>query len=207
MDIYKTFGKRQFDIAASASSLVCLSPIIIFVWVFVRLSLGTPVVFKHKRPGLQNKSFILYKFRTMTVKEKDEFGKELEDEQRLDRFGKFLRSTSLDELPELWNVLQGDMSLVGPRPLLMEYLNMYSPEECRRHNVRPGLTGWAQIKGRNAISFTERFKHDVWYVDNYGFLLDLKILLLTIGKVVSRKGIEQKGGKNEILKHYKERCQ
>ena len=158
----------------------------------VRIFLGSPVIFSQQRPGLKGKPFTLYKFRTMTDA-RDEKGQLLPDAERLTRFGRFLRASSLDELPELWNILRGDMSFVGPRPLLMEYLPLYTPEQMRRHEVRPGLTGWAQVNGRNALSWEEKFRHDVWYVDNRNFLLDLKILLMTLASVVSRDGISQHG--------------
>jgi len=154
--------------------------------------LGSPVFFRQTRPGLHGKPFNLIKFRTMT-NTKDHFGRLLPDSKRITKLGRFLRITSLDELPELWNVLKGDMSLVGPRPLLMEYLDKYTPEQARRHEVKPGITGWAQINGRNALSWEERFKMDVWYVDNQNLWLDLKILFLTIWKVLAREGISKPG--------------
>jgi len=154
--------------------------------------MGYPVIFKQKRPGLNGKTFNFYKFRTMT-NEKDENGNLLADKDRLTSFGKFLRKTSLDELPSLWNVLKGDMSLVGPRPLLMEYLPLYSDKQMRRHEVKPGITGWAQINGRNAISWEEKFKLDIWYVDNQSFWFDIKIIFLTIWKVLKREGISHSG--------------
>jgi len=158
----------------------------------VRMKLGPPMVFRQKRPGLNGQPFELLKFRTMADR-RDAAGKKLPDSDRLTGLGRWLRTTSLDELPELWNVLRGDMSLVGPRPLLMEYLTLYSPAQARRHEVRPGITGWAQINGRNAISWEEKFKLDVWYVDNQSFWLDLKILLLTIIRVFQRSGISADG--------------
>jgi len=154
--------------------------------------MGRPVLFKQMRPGLNAKPFYMYKFRTMT-NEKDEQGNPLSDEQRLTRLGRFLRSTSLDELPELFNVLKGDMSLVGPRPLLMQYLARYTPEQARRHEVKPGITGWAQVNGRNAITWEEKFALDVWYVDNWSLWLDIKILAMTVVKVFKREGISAKG--------------
>ena len=184
--------KRLFDIVASAFGLLLLSPIIAVVTWQICRKLGSPVLFRQVRPGLNGKPFEMIKFRTM----RDAFdvdGNPLPDSQRMTSFGSFLRSSSLDELPELWNVLKGDMSLVGPRPLLMEYLPLYSPEQYRRHEARPGVTGWAQINGRNALSWDEKFKLDVWYVDNRSFLLDLKIILFTIKKVIVRDGISADG--------------
>ncbi|WP_422911705.1 sugar transferase [Pseudomonas sp. MAC6] len=184
--------KRPFDIIASAFGLMLLSPVIAVVAWKVSRKLGSPVLFRQVRPGLNGKPFEMIKFRTMRDAI-DEAGNPLPDSERMTPFGSFLRSSSLDELPELWNVLKGDMSLVGPRPLLMEYLPLYSPEQYRRHEVRPGVTGWAQINGRNALSWDEKFKLDIWYVDNRSFLLDLKIILLTIKKVIVRDGISADG--------------
>jgi len=180
--------KRLFDIVVSASLLVSLSPLLILLALLVRAKLGSPVLFRQTRPGKDAEPFRMLKFRTMTDTRGPD-GALLPDAERLTPFGRFLRSSSLDELPELWNVLKGDMSLVGPRPLLMEYLSLYSPEQARRHEVRPGVTGWAQVNGRNAISWEEKFALDVWYVDNVSFGLDLKILLMTVGKVLRRDGI------------------
>jgi lipopolysaccharide/colanic/teichoic acid biosynthesis glycosyltransferase len=160
--------------------------------IMIRVKLGSPVLFKQERPGLGGKGFILYKFRTMTDK-RDATGRLLPDEQRLPAFGSFLRGTSLDELPELLNILKGDMSLVGPRPLMMKYLDRYTPEQARRHEVKPGITGWAQINGRNAVSWEDRFKLDVWYVDNWNLRLDLKIMARTVMMVVRREGVTQQG--------------
>ena len=184
--------KRLFDIAASACGLLLLAPVIAIVAWKIRRKLGSPVLFRQVRPGLNGKPFEMIKFRTMRDAV-DAAGKPLPDSERMTPFGSFLRSSSLDELPELWNVLKGEMSLVGPRPLLMEYLPLYSPEQYRRHEVRPGVTGWAQINGRNALSWDEKFKLDVWYVDNRSFSLDLKIIFLTIKKVVVRDGISADG--------------
>lgn len=184
--------KRIIDIMFALFLIVILSPIILITACLVYFKLGKPILFKQKRPGLQGKPFIIYKFRTMK-NEFDKLGNLYSDDQRLTAFGKMLRSTSLDELPALWNVLKGDMSLVGPRPLLVEYLPLYSNEQSRRHKVRPGITGWAQVNGRNAISWDEKFKLDVWYVDNQSFWLDIKILLLTIKKVFIREGISAEG--------------
>lgn len=184
--------KRCFDVVASASALLVLSPVLLGVAYMVRKNLGSPVLFRQVRPGMQGKPFEMIKFRTM-LDAVDAQGNVLPDEVRLTPFGRFLRSTSLDELPELWNVLKGDMSLVGPRPLLMEYLPLYSPEQARRHEVRPGVTGWAQINGRNAISWEDKFKMDVWYVDNQSLWLDIRIIFLTIKKVVVRDGISAEG--------------
>ncbi|WP_312954697.1 sugar transferase [Stutzerimonas nitrititolerans] len=184
--------KRLFDIVASALGLLMLSPVIAVVGWHIRRKLGSPVLFRQIRPGLNGLPFAMIKFRTMRDAV-DGAGNPLPDSERMTPFGGFLRASSLDELPELWNVLKGDMSLVGPRPLLMEYLPLYSAEQYRRHEVRPGVTGWAQINGRNALSWEEKFKLDVWYVDNQSFWLDLKILFLTIRKVIIRDGISATG--------------
>lgn len=184
--------KRLFDIFASFIGLLVLSPIIAIVAWKIRKNLGSPVLFKQVRPGKDGKPFQMVKFRTMRDAV-DAAGNPLPDSERLTPFGNWLRSTSLDELPELWNVLKGDMSLVGPRPLLMEYLPLYSKEQYRRHDVRPGVTGWAQVNGRNALSWDEKFKLDVWYVENRSFWLDIKILLLTVKKVLVRDGISAEG--------------
>jgi len=184
--------KRLFDIVASALGLLMLSPVIAVVGWHIRRKLGSPVLFRQIRPGLNGLPFAMIKFRTMRDAV-DGAGNPLPDSERMTPFGSFLRASSLDELPELWNVLKGDMSLVGPRPLLMEYLPLYSAEQYRRHEVRPGVTGWAQINGRNALSWEEKFKLDVWYVDNQSFWLDLKILFLTIRKVIIRDGISATG--------------
>lgn len=180
--------KRLFDIFASLTALILLSPVLLIVAYLVRKKLGSPVLFHQVRPGLHGKPFKMVKFRTMTD-ERDEKGELLPNEKRMTRFGNLLRSTSLDELPELWNVLKGDMSLVGPRPLLMEYLPLYNDEQARRHEARPGVTGWAQINGRNAISWEQKFEYDVWYVDKQSFWLDIKILFLTVWKVFKRSDI------------------
>jgi lipopolysaccharide/colanic/teichoic acid biosynthesis glycosyltransferase len=184
--------KRLFDFLVSLLLIVVFLPLLLILALAVRLMLGRPVLFRQVRPGLHGKPFEMIKFRTMRDAF-DEHGKPLPDSERITPFGRFLRSTSLDELPELWNVLKGDMSLVGPRPLLMEYLPLYSEEQYRRHEVRPGVTGWAQVNGRNAISWEEKFKLDVWYVDNQSLWLDLKILLLTLKKVLVRDGISAEG--------------
>ena len=184
--------KRLADIVVSAAGLVALSPLLLVLLLAVRVKLGRPVLFRQVRPGLRGKPFQLLKFRTM-LDAVDAAGNPLPDDQRMTRLGSFLRSASLDELPELWNVLKGDMSLVGPRPLLMEYLPLYSPEQFRRHEVRPGITGWAQVNGRNALSWDEKFKLDVWYVDNQSFWLDMKILFLTVWQVLKRDGINHGG--------------
>lgn len=185
-------GKRLFDIVLTAPALILLLPILLIISLFARIKHGSPVLFRQQRPGLHGKPFTLYKFRTMT-NARDADGNLLPDADRLTNFGRFLRRTSLDELPELINVLKGDMSLVGPRPLLMQYLDRYTPEQARRHEVRPGITGWAQINGRNAVSWEEKFRLDVWYVDNVSLWLDLKILILTVWKVLRREGISQAG--------------
>lgn len=184
--------KRLFDTLLILFSLPFLLPVFVVTVILVRVKLGAPVFFTQIRPGKDAKPFKMFKFRSMTD-ERDEHGELLPDEIRLTKFGRFLRSTSLDELPELWNVLKGDMSLVGPRPLLMEYVELYSDEQTRRHEVRPGISGWAQINGRNAISWEEKFELDVWYVDNQSLWLDLKIIFLTLKKVVVRDGISAEG--------------
>ena len=197
--VYAAFGKRALDIVISALALILVSPILVVVFFLVRRDLGKPVFYRHLRPSKDGKPFILYKFRTMTDARGSD-GNLLHDDERLTKLGKFLRSSSIDELPELWNVLKGEMSLVGPRPLLMEYLDRYTPEQARRHEVKTGMTGWAQVNGRNAIKFAERFKLDVWYVDNMSFWLDVKILVMTVRKILLREGIDQQGGKMEVFK-------
>ncbi len=186
------FTKRLFDLVFSFFALVILSPIMLAMAIFVRLFLGTPILFKQQRPGYKGRPFFIYKFRSM----KDGLAKDgnpLPDSERMTRFGRLLRSLSLDELPEIFNILRGEMSFVGPRPLLMEYLPLYSPEQARRHDVVPGLTGWAQVNGRNALDWPTRFKLDVWYVDNWSFWLDVKIILMTAWKALAREGINQQG--------------
>lgn len=185
-------GKRLFDVVGAALLIIVLSPLILLVAILVRIKLGSPILFIQARPGLHGKPFRMLKFRTMTNSVGVD-GQPLTDEQRLTRFGRFLRSASLDELPELFNVLVGDMSLVGPRPLLMQYLERYSPEQMRRHEVRPGITGWAQVNGRNNLPWEERFRLDVWYVDHRTLMLDLKILGMTIAKVLKRSDVSQDG--------------
>jgi lipopolysaccharide/colanic/teichoic acid biosynthesis glycosyltransferase len=180
------------DIALSSIGLLLLAPLALVLAMLVRARFGSPVLFRQERPGLHGKPFTILKFRTMTD-ECDESGNLLPDDRRLTRFGRFLRASSMDELPELWNVLRGDMSLVGPRPLLMEYLPLYTTEQARRNEVRPGITGWAQVNGRNALNWEEKFKLDVWYVDNQSLWLDLKILFLTVKKVLVREGISGEG--------------
>lgn len=184
--------KRLVDLLLSALGLVILAPVMAGIAVAVAAALGRPVFFRQIRPGLHGKPFRLIKFRTMLDAVGSD-GKPLDDSKRLTRFGRFLRASSLDELPELWNVLKGEMSLVGPRPLLMHYLPLYSPEQARRHDVRPGLTGWSQVNGRNALSWADKLALDVWYVDNRSFRLDLGILLMTVAKVISRSGIAAEG--------------
>jgi len=185
-------NKRLLDLAVSALLLTLLAPALLVLMLLVFLQLGSPVFFAQERPGLRGTPFRIYKFRTMTA-ERDAAGRLRSDGERLVSLGRFLRATSLDELPEFFNVLRGEMSLVGPRPLLMEYLALYSAEQARRHEVRPGITGWAQVNGRNALSWEDKFRLDVWYVDNRSFWLDLKILWLTAGAVVRRDGISQQG--------------
>jgi sugar transferase EpsL len=186
--MYKFFFKRILDLIIAIIGLILLLPIFFILMVLIKINLGSPIIYKQPRPGLDKQVFNMYKFRTMT-EEKNKKGVLLSDKERLTEFGKFLRSTSLDELPGLWSVLIGDMSLVGPRPLLLEYLSLYSPEQARRHEVRSGITGWAQVNGRNAISWNEKFQMDVWYVDNQSLILDIKILCLTLMKVIKRDGI------------------
>lgn len=180
--------KRALDIVMAALALLMLFPLFVVVSCLIILLLGRPLLFCQQRPGLNGKPFILFKFRTMTD-ERDAQGNLLPDAKRLTRFGRFLRSTSLDELPELFNVLKGEMSLVGPRPLLMQYLDRYTPEQARRHEVKPGITGWAQVNGRNALTWEQKFKYDVWYVDYLSLWLDLKIIALTILNILKREGI------------------
>ena len=184
--------KRAFDIAASASALVVLSPVLAITAYKVKKELGSPVLFRQTRPGLHGKPFEMIKFRTMRDAT-DKEGNALPDSERLTEFGKKLRASSLDELPELWNVLKGDMSLVGPRPLLMEYLPLYSAEQAKRHNVRPGVTGYAQVNGRNSLSWEDKFKLDTWYVEHQSLWLDMKILLKTVKKVIIKDGISAEG--------------
>lgn len=185
--------KRTFDLVVALGFLMLCLPFILFIALSVRVKLGTPVFFSQTRPGLNGHLFKMIKFRSMTD-ERDAMGQLLPDEMRLTQFGKFLRNTSIDELPELWNVIKGDMSLVGPRPLLVEYLPLYSPDQARRHEMRPGITGWAQVNGRNALTWEEKFKLDVWYVDHWSIFLDLRILWETIRKVLLRDGINAQGG-------------
>ena len=190
--------KRIFDLVVTFFGLLLLLPVITLTALILISNLGLPIFFKQSRPGLNRKIFNIYKFRTMT-NECDKDGILLSDEARLTKFGKFLRSTSLDELPSLWNVLKSDMSLVGPRPLLLEYLPLYSTQQARRHEVKPGITGWAQVNGRNAITWGEKFDLDVWYVDNQSIWLDIKILWLTVKKVIMRDGINQE---NQVTSEY-----
>ena len=180
--------KRLFDIFSSIIGLLVLAPVVLIIAFLIQRKLGSPILFRQVRPGKDEKPFEMIKFRTMRDAI-DKNGSPLPDSERVEPFGNFLRNSSLDEIPELWNVLKGEMSLVGPRPLLMEYLSLYSPEQARRHNVRPGNTGWAQVNGRNAISWEEKFKYDAWYVENQSFWLDMKIICLTIKKVMAREGI------------------
>ena len=186
------FSKRFFDLLLTSLGLMIISPVLLALALLVRVKLGPPVLFKQQRPGYRSKPFWIYKFRSMT-NQRDESGRLLPDEARLSRLGRFLRTSSLDELPELLNVLRGEMSLVGPRPLLMQYLDRYTSEQARRHNVLPGMTGWAQINGRNALTWEDKFRLDAWYVDHWSFLLDIRILLRTLGKWVRSEGISQPG--------------
>ena len=187
-----TQAKRLLDVIVAISGLIALSPVMLVVYILVYWKLGSPVIFRQMRPGLNGRPFVVYKFRTMLDQNSPD-GNPLPDDQRLTPFGRLLRATSLDELPELINILKGEMSLVGPRPLLMEYLDRYTPEQARRHEVRPGVTGWAQINGRNAVDWQERLEMDVWYVDNSGFILDMKILWRTVWIVLQAKSINQPG--------------
>ena len=186
------FSKRSFDLLLTIPGLILISPVLLLVAVLVRIYHGKPVIFRQVRPGYRDQLFTVYKFRTMSS-DCDAQGNLLPDGQRLTPLGRFLRAASLDELPELFNVLRGEMSLVGPRPLLARYLERYSPEQARRHNVLPGITGWAQVNGRNALTWEDKFRFDVWYVDKYSLWLDVKILLLTLWKVLKREGISQPG--------------
>jgi len=190
--MYHCYGKRLIDLVLTILALTVAAPVLAIIALLVRLKLGSPILFRQQRPGLQGKPFTIFKFRTMTDA-RDSDGNVLADANRLTPFGRFLRSTSLDELPELINVLKGDMSLVGPRPLLMQYLDRYTPEQMRRHEARPGITGCAQVNGRNALTWERKFELDVWYVDNRSLWLDVKIICLTVWKIVRRDGISQPG--------------
>ena len=185
-------SKRIFDLTFALIALIILSPVLILTAIFVRIFIGSPILFTQQRPGYKGRPFHIYKFRSMTNRFARD-GSLLPDAERLTRFGRILRSLSLDELPELFNILRGEMSFVGPRPLLMDYLPLYSPEQMRRHDVMPGLTGWAQVNGRNAIDWPSRFRMDVWYVDNWSFWLDIRIIFMTVSKVVLREGVNQEG--------------
>jgi sugar transferase EpsL len=189
---YTSYGKRILDLVITLPALMLLAIPLIILALLIKICLGGPVLFRQMRPGLYGRPFRLYKFRSMTDA-RDSNGHLLPDEKRLTPFGKVLRSTSLDELPELLNVLKGHLSIVGPRPLLMQYLDRYTPEQMRRHEVKPGITGWAQVNGRNAITWEEKFELDVWYVDNQSFRVDLKIIALTLWKILTREGINQPG--------------
>ncbi len=184
--------KRMFDVGLSSVAFVILLPVLLIIWLLVRYHLGKPAIFQQTRPGQNGTPFEMFKFRSMTDA-RDETGALKPDAVRLGPFGAFLRSTSLDELPELWNVLRGEMSLVGPRPLLMEYLPLYSVEQFRRHDAKPGITGWAQVMGRNAIPWNEKFALDIWYVDNQNFVIDVKIIAITVWKLIAREGISHDG--------------
>jgi lipopolysaccharide/colanic/teichoic acid biosynthesis glycosyltransferase len=184
--------KRILDLTIAVPTFIILSPLLIIIAILIRIKLGSPVLFSQQRPGLHGKPFTIYKFRTMTD-ERDKEGNMLPDRERMISMGNFLRMNSMDELPELFNVIKGDMSFVGPRPLLMDYLKLYTPEQMRRHEVKPGITGWAQINGRNAITWEKKFKYDVWYVDNLSLWIDVKILIKSIVNIVNREGINQPG--------------
>jgi lipopolysaccharide/colanic/teichoic acid biosynthesis glycosyltransferase len=186
------FNKRIFDLLISTLALLILSPLLLIITMVIFLSSGKAILFRQSRPGYKGRPFTIYKFRTM-IDEFDSEGKLLPDEERVNKFGNFLRATSLDELPELFNIFKGDMSIVGPRPLLMQYLSRYTPEQARRHDVLPGMTGWAQINGRNAITWEDKFMYDVWYVDNWSFWFDMKIIAETIWKVLKQEGINEPG--------------
>ena len=188
---YKKYGKRIFDILLLIPGFIVAVPFLSLIAILVYLKLGSPVIFRQVRPGMDGKPFVIYKFRTM-LDTRDESGNLLPNDQRLTSFGLRLRSTSLDELPEIFNVLKGDMSFVGPRPLLMEYLDKYTPRQKRRHEVKPGITGWVQVRGRNLLSWEEKFEHDVYYVDNCSLLFDIKILMLTLYRVIAREGVSPK---------------
>ena len=198
--MYRKYIKRILDFTLSLIALIVLSPILLITAILVKIKLGSPIIFKQQRPGKNEKIFTLYKFRTMTDK-KDEEGNLLPDEQRLTKFGKILRSTSIDELPELINILKGDMAIVGPRPLLVEYLSLYNDEQKHRHDVRPGLTGLAQVSGRNSISWEEKFDEDLKYINKVNLVSDFKIIFKTIVKVFKREGISQQG--NETMEKFK----
>ena len=200
MKIYGNFFKRFLDITCSLGFILCFWWLYILIAILVKIKLGSPIIFEQKRPGLNEKIFTMYKFRSMTDA-KDKNGNLLSDAERLPKFGQLLRATSLDDIPEFINVLKGDMSLIGPRPLLVEYLERYNDEQKRRHDVRPGITGWAQVNGRNTISWEEKFRYDVEYVDNLTFILDIKIIFLTIKKIFIREGISQKG--NVTMEEFK----
>ncbi|MEM7482275.1 MAG: sugar transferase [Acidobacteriota bacterium] len=192
MSFYRRYGKRVLDLALAIPALLAAAPLLVLLALAVRIRLGSPVLFRQRRPGRRGKLFELVKFRTMRDARNPD-GEPLPDAERLTAFGSFLRRTSLDELPELWNVLRGDLSLVGPRPLLVQYLERYTPEQARRHDERPGLTGWAQVNGRNALPWPERFRQDVWYVDHLSLGLDLRILARTLVQVIRREGISAPG--------------
>ncbi len=190
-------GKRFFDLLLTLPGILCISPLILLTALLVRIKIGKPIFFIQERPGLHGKPFRMYKFRTMS-NDLDNKGNLLPEKKRLLPLGHFLRATSLDELPELWNVLKGDMSLVGPRPLKMDYLPLYNDEQRQRHNTRPGITGWAQVNGRNTLQWNERFKLDVWYVENQTLLLDIKIIFLTFLKVLRKEGAAPEGGSSVL---------
>jgi sugar transferase EpsL len=189
---YRVYLKRILDILGAITVLCLIWPVLLILFILLRISIGSPVLFRQRRPGLNGEPFIIYKFRTM-ADSRNFSGKLLTDDQRITHIGRYIRSLSLDELPELFNVLKGDMSFVGPRPLMMQYLERYSPEQARRHEVLPGITGWAQVRGRNSIPWPEKFALDIWYVDHQSFFLDIDILLATVWKVIRREGISEVG--------------
>jgi sugar transferase EpsL len=205
---HQSFAKRVIDMAIATVGILATAPLMVAVAAAIRSQMGIPIFFKQTRPGYKAKPFVMYKFRTMN-EDRDPQNNLRPDEGRLTPLGRFLRSTSLDELPELINVLKGEMSLVGPRPLLMQYLERYTPEQERRHEVKPGITGWAQVNGRNAITWEQKFEHDVWYVDHASFWLDLKIIGMTIWKILKREGIYQPGHATaeEFFPHQRQNCQ
>jgi sugar transferase EpsL len=206
--VHQSFAKRAFDMVIATAGILVTAPLMAAVAASIRSKMGVPIFFKQVRPGYNAKPFVMYKFRTMNEK-RDPRDNLSSDAERLTSLGRFLRSTSLDELPELINVLKGEMSIVGPRPLLIQYLERYTPEEARRHEVKPGITGWAQVNGRNALTWEQKFEHDIWYVNNANFWLDLKIIAMTIWKILKREGIYQPyhATAEEFFPHQRQNCQ